>query len=190
MTDTIPRVDRTDTRPTAEWLAAADVLDGGAAGLSIVEYSDDLAAQFHAINAAWIESMFVLEATDRDVLEHPRERIIDPGGTILFVAAAGLGIVGTCALRRTSAGAFELTKMGVTEQARGRKAGEFLLANIIERARRMSIETLYLLTNSRCEAAIHLYEKLGFVHDAGIMERYGGQYARGNVAMRFPLQGG
>ena len=27
----------------------------------------------------------------------------------------------------------------------------------------MGIETLYLLTNSRCAPAIHLYEKLGFV---------------------------
>jgi hypothetical protein len=48
----------------------------------------------------------------------------------------------------------------------------------------MDIETLYLLTNSKCVAAIKLYEKLGFQHDAQIMKAYGAAYARCNVAMR------
>jgi ribosomal protein S18 acetylase RimI-like enzyme len=58
---------------------------------------------------------------------------------------------------------------------------------MIERAKTMRIETLYLLTNARCEAAIHLYEKLGFRHDADIMARYGARYERCNVAMRHHL---
>jgi len=63
-----------------------------------------------------------------------------------------------------------------------------LLAALIEEARAMpGIDTLYLLTNARCAAAVHLYEAAGFVHDAGIMARYGGGYARCDVAMRFPL---
>ena len=45
--------------------------------------------------------MFALEPADREVLENPRERIIDPGGVILFVEAEGLGVIGTCALRKT-----------------------------------------------------------------------------------------
>lgn len=153
--------------------------------LTIRDFSDDLAPAFHDINAEWIEAMFQLEETDRDVLLDPRGRIVDPGGAILFVEAAGLGIVGTCALQKTGEGAFELTKMGVRETARGRKAGEFLLAATIARAEAMGAETLYLLTNARCTAAIHLYEKLGFVHDAAIMRDYGGRYARCDVAMRY-----
>ncbi|WP_225207334.1 bifunctional helix-turn-helix transcriptional regulator/GNAT family N-acetyltransferase [Novosphingobium huizhouense] len=158
-------------------------------GLTLLEYDDTLAADFHDINAQWITAMFALEPTDRDVLENPRARIIDGGGTILFVAAPGLGVVGTCALQQTGKGKFELTKMGVRESARGLKAGEFLLAAMIERARAMGAELLYLLTNRRCEAAVHLYEKLGFVHDAQIMADYGARYERCNVAMRYPLPG-
>lgn len=156
-------------------------------GLTLLEYDDTLAADFHDINAQWITAMFALEQTDRDVLENPRARIIDGGGTILFVAAPGLGVVGTCALQQTGPGRFELTKMGVRESARGLKAGEFLLAAMIDRARAMGAELLYLLTNKRCEAAVHLYEKLGFVHDAQIMADYGARYERCNVAMRYPL---
>ncbi|GAA4863052.1 GNAT family N-acetyltransferase [Luteimonas vadosa] len=154
-------------------------------GLAIHEFRDDLAAHFHDINVEWINAMFRLEDTDRDVLEQPRARIIDPGGRILFVEAEGLGIVGTCALQKTGPTSYELTKMGVRETARGRKAGECLLAAVIERARSLGADPLYLLTNSKCAAAIHLYEKHGFRHDAGIMAQYGARYERCDVAMRY-----
>ncbi len=153
--------------------------------LKIRDFSDDLSQAFYDINAEWIEAMFRLEDTDREVLRDPRGRIVDTGGTILFVEAAGLGIVGTCALQKTGEGAFELTKMGVRETARGRKAGEFLLAAIVARAEAMGVEKLYLLTSHRCAAAIHLYEKLGFKHDAEIMRDYGARYDRCDVAMRY-----
>lgn len=154
-------------------------------GLTIHEFSDKLAHHFHDINAEWINAMFKLEATDREVLENPRARIVDPGGVILFVEAHGLGIVGTCALQKTGERSFELTKMGVRESARGLKAGEFLLEAMIARAMGLGAEPLYLLSNARCAAAIHLYEKLGFEHDAGIMADYGARYARCDVAMRY-----
>jgi N-acetylglutamate synthase-like GNAT family acetyltransferase len=153
--------------------------------LAIREFSDELAADFHAINAEWINALFRMEQADREVLENPRERIIEAGGTILFVEAPGLGVVGACALQKTGESSFELTKMGVRASARGLKAGEFLLAAMIGRAKAMRAETLYLLTNKRCEAAIHLYEKLGFQHDAEIMAQYGARYRRCDVAMRY-----
>ena len=154
-------------------------------GLTILPFSDDLAGAFRDINAEWITAMFALEATDREVLDNPRARIIDGGGAILFVEAAGLGVVGTCALQKTGDTSFELTKMGVLESARGLKAGELLLAAVIARAQDMGADPLYLLTNAKCEAAIHLYEKLRFQHDAGIMAEYGARYARCDVAMRY-----
>lgn len=155
--------------------------------LRIVEYHDGLAQAFHDINAQWIEAMFVLEEADRQILENPRELVIDRDGVILFVEADDLGIVGTVALMKTDEGTYELTKMGVLESARGRKAGEFLLSACIDRARSMNMKRLYLLTNHICAPAIHLYEKAGFQHDAKIMEQYGKNYERCDVAMNFPL---
>ena len=154
-------------------------------GLTIHEYSDALAIHFRDINAEWINAMFRLEDTDREVLDNPRARIIDAGGVILFVEARGLGIVGTCALQKTGPTAYALTKMGVRESARGLKAGEFLLAAVIRRAMALGADPLYLLTNAKCAAAVHLYEKLGFQHDADIMARYGARYERCDVAMRY-----
>jgi DNA-binding MarR family transcriptional regulator/N-acetylglutamate synthase-like GNAT family acetyltransferase len=154
-------------------------------GLTIHDYSDALAPAFRDINAQWIEAMYRMEHADRDVLNNPRARIIDKGGDILFVEAGGLGIVGACALQKTGEAQFELTKMGVLESARGRKAGEFLLKAVIARAERLGARRLYLLSNMKSAAAIHLYEKHGFMHDDGIMREFGARYERCNVAMRY-----
>ncbi len=151
--------------------------------LSIVEFDESLSRDFYTINAQWIEDMFVLEPTDQDTLSRPQETIIDPGGAILFVQSSVHGIVGACALKKSSEGCFELTKMGILDSMRGKKAGEFLLEAVLNRAAEMKIETLYLLTSKKCEAAIHLYEKLGFVHSPQIMNDYGARYQRCDVAM-------
>jgi DNA-binding MarR family transcriptional regulator/predicted GNAT family N-acyltransferase len=153
--------------------------------LRIREYSPELQHHFHDINAEWIAAMFKVEAVDLEVLENPQSHILDGGGTILFVEAPNLGIIGTCAIRKTGPKSAELTKMGVRAAARGLKAGEFLLVAAIERARKMKIEDFYLLTNSKCESAIHLYEKLGFDHDADVMAKHGARYKRCDVAMRY-----
>ena len=154
-------------------------------GFVLREFSDDLAPHFHRINAQWISEMYTVEPTDTDVLENPRERIVDPGGAILFVEDPAMGIVGTCGLRRTGERQFELTKMGVLPEARGKKAGEFLLRATIDRAFALGCDRLYLLSNAKGAAGVHLYEKAGFVHDAGVMAEFGGGYARANVAMLY-----
>lgn len=153
--------------------------------LSILPFTPERAHYFHDINVDWIEDMFRLEQTDRDVLENPIERIIAPGGDILFVAAEGLGIVGAGALQKTGEGSFELTKMGVLKSARGLQAGGYLLDALIARAEELGATKLYLLTNSICEAAIHLYERAGFEHDEDVMRGYGTRYQRCDVAMRY-----
>lgn len=157
--------------------------------LTILPYTDALAPAFHDINAAWIGAMFTMEPHDEHVLRHPREAIVEGGGTILFVARPEHGVIGTGALMRIAPGNYELTKMGVREEARGTGAGAFLLAALLDHARALpGIERLYLLTSSKCEAAIHLYEKAGFRHDADIMAAHGATYVRCDVAMRYPLR--
>ena len=152
--------------------------------LRIVEFRDELAAAFHDINAEWINAMFVMEDVDRHVLQNPRETIIDPGGAILFVEYEAQ-IVGTGAMRWSEPGQLELTKMGVKSALRGLKAGEFLLDALIKRAATMKPDRLFLLTSKRCEAAIHLYEKFGFIHDAELLAAARHHYDRCDVAMTY-----
>lgn len=173
-----------------EALLAEEPLDARAvrypmAGVSIEPYSEEIGWAFKAINMEWISDMYVVEEADLKVLDHPKEAILDGGGSILFAIAEGVGPVGTCALKRTGDTAFELIKMGVLKSARGARIGELLLQATIAEAQRLGADPLYLLSNKKSVAAIGLYEKYGFVHDAGIMAAYGAQYERCDVAMLY-----
>ena len=155
--------------------------------MRILPYTDALAPHFHAINAAWIAEMFTLEPHDEHVLAHPRQAIIDRGGVILFADHPEHGVVGTGALMPVAPGIFELTKMGVRTEHRGTGAGAAVLSALLDHARAMpGLDTIFLLTSSRCAAAIRLYERAGFVHDARILRDHGATYARCDVAMRHP----
>lgn len=153
--------------------------------ITFLDYRPDLAHHFEAINKQWIEEMFVLEDIDAAVLEDPQTHIINEGGKIWFAEHPSLGIVGACALLNKGDNNYELTKMGVAKGSRGLKVGELLLQHVIHQAQALELKTLFLLTNSKCEAAIHLYEKNGFVHSKAIMQLYGKSYERCNVAMRY-----
>jgi DNA-binding MarR family transcriptional regulator/ribosomal protein S18 acetylase RimI-like enzyme len=154
-------------------------------GFAIRPFRDELAPEFARINRQWIEAMYALEPVDETQLRDPRGTIVEPGGDVLFVEDPELGIVGTCGLLKTGEGEFELIKMAVLPEARGRGAGEFLLRATIERAFVMGAERLFLLSNSRSAAAIRMYERNGFVHDPEILAHQGSEYARCDVAMRY-----
>ena len=153
--------------------------------VEIIPFSPELAGDFKRVNEEWIEELFEMEQADKDILDSPQELIIDKEGKILFARDSKLGVIGACALLKKSDNVYELTKMGVLKKARGLKAGEQLLKHTLKLAKQMEIQTLYLLTNKKCEAAIHLYLKFGFRHDELIMEQYGSLYERCNVAMRY-----
>lgn len=156
--------------------------------VEIIEYDKKYATEFYDINAQWIGENFVLEDVDKYVLSNPEEAILEDGGVILLAKYNG-AIVGTGALMKMPDGAFEFTKMGVLQHLRGLKIGEKLLVAAIERAKEMKVPRLFLLTNKKQEAAIHLYEKLGFIHSQEIMDKYGHEYERCNVAMDYPKIG-
>lgn len=155
--------------------------------LRIVDYKPELAPYFKSINREWIEKMFSFEAKDEYLLSNPDDVIIAPGGHVFFVELENVGLVGTCALLKTGEDQYELIKMGVLESARGHQAGHLLIELAIQKAIDIKARRLYLLTNSKCEPAIHLYKKYGFKHDAEVLREFGPQYLRCDVAMSFPL---
>lgn len=154
--------------------------------LEFLRFQREFAPDFKRINLEWIQELFEVEASDVEILEDPKRVIVDSGGEVFFARHGELGVVGCAALVPKAPGVFELTKMGVSKLARGSKVGEQLLLHVLEAARQLPIQRLFLLTNKQCEAAIHLYLKHGFVHDSEVMETYGHAYNRCDVAMKFP----
>ena len=153
--------------------------------VEIVKFSPELAKYFYSINAQWVSDMFVMEEIDEKILSNPQEHIIDKGGQIWFAKHKELGVIGACAVKNFGNKWYELTKMGVLDSARGLKAGEILLKQVIHDCNEMDVDTLFLLTSSKCEAAIHLYEKNGFVHDEAIKEKFKELYERSDTFMKY-----
>ncbi len=140
------------------------------------------ATAFRELNEAWIEKHFGMEPHDHELLSEPAAFILRPGGRIFMACTEGRAI-GCCALIPVRPGVYEVAKMAVAEQYRGRGVGRRLLAHVIQQARGMGARLLTLETNDRLANAVHLYEALGFRH----VPPEPSQFTRANVFMGLPL---
>jgi N-acetylglutamate synthase-like GNAT family acetyltransferase len=141
-------------------------------------------AAFLHLNEDWISKLFELEPADREIISDPRKHILAGGGQICIAEAAGEAI-GCCALIMIAPGEFELAKMTVSENSRGGGVGRRLLQFTISVARQMGARRLYLESNTKAAAAIHLYEQLGFRHLPAAPHK--SKYERANVFMESQL---
>ncbi|MEL6635315.1 MAG: helix-turn-helix domain-containing GNAT family N-acetyltransferase [Bacteroidota bacterium] len=156
------------------------------AAVQIVPYAPEYRRAFHDLNEEWIQRYFTMEATDYQSLDHPDTYILDPGGVILVALYRGEP-VGVCALivMEDPAYDFELAKMAVSPRAQGRGIGWRLGRAIIDRAREMGAQKLYLESNTVLTPAIKLYQKLGFRKITG----HPTPYSRCNIQMELLLTG-
>ncbi|MEM0981505.1 MAG: GNAT family N-acetyltransferase, partial [Cyanobacteria bacterium P01_H01_bin.58] len=129
--------------------------------VEIVDYAPEFQNDFKRLNYEWIEKYFKVEATDREYLEYPGKKILEPGGYI-FMARYHNEIVGTCALAKMNKRTYELAKMAVTEKAKGKGIGSLLGKAAISKARELGADTVFIESNTALKAAISLYQKLGF----------------------------
>ncbi|MBD3882688.1 GNAT family N-acetyltransferase [Phormidium tenue FACHB-886] len=150
--------------------------------VEIIDYSPEFQKEFQQLNYSWIERYFKLEEEDYQTLNNPDEKILQPGGQILLARYKG-EIVGTCALIKLNSDTYELAKMTVAEQVRGRNIGWLLGQAAIDRARQLGAKTLHLESNTVLEPAIRLYYKLGFQKVVGQPS----PYQRCNIQMELRL---
>jgi putative acetyltransferase len=144
------------------------------------------AAAFARLNEDWIRSVFTLEPKDRETLADPFGHYVEPGGDVLLARDEADRVIGAVALEPTGDGVFELSKMVVAPEERGRGTGRRLLDAAIARARALGASSLFLGSNHRLTAAVGLYESTGFRHVA--RERLGPlPYARADVFMELPI---
>lgn len=150
--------------------------------IEILSYSPELQPYFESINKAWVTRYFSLEPFDIDQLEHPEETILAKGGVILFAKSGG-EIVGTVGLIAKDKSTCEMIKMGVDPEAQGKGVGWALGKGILEEARKIGFSKMVLYSNTKLQAAINLYQKLGF-HE---VKSECGTYGRCDIKMERAL---
>jgi len=149
----------------------------------VVRYREEFRGAFEQLNREWIETYFVLEPADREVLGDPRRKILDPGGQVFFVLERG-EVQGTCAVLRQSAQECEIAKMAVAPAARGRGYGDLLMEASLAFAREIDSHRVVIVSNTLLKPAIRLYQKHGFVQ---VPLASDGRYRRANIRLELEL---
>lgn len=145
------------------------------------------AEDFKRINEDWISTNFWLEASDIQVLNDPQKYILDKGGNV-FIALLNGKAVGTCALQVHDALTCELAQMAVDSHVQGNGIGFLLGTTLINKARERGFSRIVLEGNTKMEASILLYRKLGFTEvPFSKIKQSAATHERCNIVMELPL---
>lgn len=157
-------------------------------GIRVVGFDPRWRADFATLNIEWLEHWFVVEPYDREVLGDPERYILARGGHVLFAIDDAGRALGTVALKHEGDGVYELTKMAVSREARGRGIGRLLMDAALDLYRTLDARELFLESSSKLAPALALYESVGFRHHPA--PRAGSHYARADVHMILDTQAG
>ena len=135
--------------------------------------------RFAALNAAWIEELHYLEESDKLMVAQPE--IYTQNGNHVFSVHIEDEVAGACALKKHEDGRYELTKMAVDPKFQGRGIGQQIMSAVEGYAKdELGLDYLFLLSNTKNEAALRLYARNGWtVNHEGPHP----VYARANIGM-------
>jgi len=131
--------------------------------IEIIDYSDEYASDFRKLNLEWLDNYNLTESHDLEVINHPRQMILDRGGYI-FLARDEDKIIGTAGIANEGDSVYELVKMAVAPAFRGKGISKLLIEKCLNKARELKAKKIFLYSNSQLQTAITLYKKYGFVH--------------------------
>lgn len=134
---------------------------------------------FINLNEEWILKYFSIEETDLELASNPY-KVIENNGFI-FSLVIEHEVVGVCALFNEGQGVYELARMAVAPKYQGRGFGNDLMNACISKAQKINAKKVYLVSNTKLEAAINLYKKFGFV---AIQKGQHPVYSRANIIMQ------
>ena len=143
----------------------------------VTDFQSQYSSQFYQLNRLWIEESWVLEDSDKKDLLNP-EIIIHNGGQIFFAISKN-EVIGTVAMIKNSDKIYELAKMTVKSNYRGKGIANLLMDKCIEFAFKKNASEIFLISNDSLTVARNLYEKYGFKEVVLDSQKY----KRGNVKM-------
>ena len=145
--------------------------------IEIVGFNKNYSEQFFVLNKAWIEESWHLEDSDKKDLLNP-DKIVENGGQVFFALENKIAI-GTVAMIKSSDDKFELAKMTVQEDFRGKGIANMLMNECLKFAKQKNAREIFLISNDSLIIARNLYDKNGFKE----VKLDSQKYDRGNVKM-------
>ncbi len=133
--------------------------------IHIIDYAASYQPDFKRLNLEWLDKYGLTESHDLEILDDPEGTVIARGGFI-FLAMDGDKVIGTAGLWKESGLEYELIKMAVDPQYRGRGISKLLLEECIGKARESGAVKISLFSNSQLSTALKLYQNYGFSHVA------------------------
>ena len=149
--------------------------------IEIVGFNKKYSEKFFILNKAWIEESWRLEDSDKKDLLNP-DKIVENGGQVFFALENKIAI-GTVAMIKSSDDRFELAKMTVQEDFRGKGIANMLMDKCLKFAKENKAKEIFLISNDSLKIARNLYNKYGFKE----VDLDSKKYDRGNVKMRLTL---
>ena len=149
--------------------------------IRVQEYDTKFDKDFFVLNKAWIEKSWILEESDKKDLLNPK-KIIDNGGQVFF-AVEDQNAIGTVAMIKNSDYKFELAKMTVKENYRGKGIANMLMDQCLDFAKQKNTKEIFLISNDSLTTARNLYDKYGFKE----VDLDSQKYDRGNVKMTLKI---
>lgn len=146
--------------------------------MEVIEYQEKYKKYFIEFNTDWIKDNFgFLEIEDMDTFNHIEESL-EKGAMIYFALEEG-NVLATCMAKPLGEnGTWELCKLGSNKHLRHKGAGSAVFEAAMDWAVQHGAKRLFILSNSKLKAALHIYEKYGF-HEIKL-EDY--EYLRGDIA--------
>jgi ribosomal protein S18 acetylase RimI-like enzyme len=118
-------------------------------------------SRFVELNREWLTKYDLMEPTDEEQLADPQAHFLADEGQI-FVALHGGEVTGTCAAVPHGPNEFEIAKLAVAVEFRGQAIARRLVERCIAYVREQNVRRIVLVSNSQLQAALRLYESLGF----------------------------
>lgn len=147
--------------------------------MKIVPYDQKYKEIFIEMNKQWISQMFVIEEEDLQVLNNI-ESALEAGGQIFFAVDDTGEVLACCMIAPLPNGEWEIEKFCARGMYTGTGAGTACLKACMEYARERRVEKVVIVTNTKCEQAIRLYRKFGFVEVPVDKKKF--PYERANLA--------
>ena len=150
--------------------------------MEIVQYDNRYAQDFVALNTAWIVSLFgQLEKEDIETFQNIEREIVN-GGMIYF-ATENDEVMATCMTRHIGNEIWEICKLAANEKYKGKGAGNAVFEQCMKYAIDHGAKKLFMISNSRLQAALHIYHKYGFKEIK--LKDY--EYERGDIAFELTV---